>query len=112
MSEYLSCFECEDGVLHEVILPYEAVAGDGKTLTIPDVPLLVCDKCGSECLDSEAGRMIDAAREASGVKFRGRQECDDDHHAMMNRARIQQSLPEGYFQKLLEALEESKKYLD
>jgi YgiT-type zinc finger domain-containing protein len=64
------CFECDDGTLKVVRKPYETTGGEGKPLSVPDVPFLVCDTCGDELLDCNAQRIITEAREAAGVKYR------------------------------------------
>lgn len=66
----LACFECDDGTLKVVRKPYETTGGEGKPLSVPDVPFLVCDTCGDELLDNNANRIITEARIAAGVKYR------------------------------------------
>ena len=66
----LACFECDDGTLKVVRKSYETTGGEGKPLSVSDVPFLVCDTCGGELLDSNANRIIEEARKAAGVKYR------------------------------------------
>lgn len=64
------CFECENGILRTILLPYETTNGRGELLIVPAVPHEVCDKCGDICFQATASRMIEAARVATGVKYR------------------------------------------
>jgi YgiT-type zinc finger domain-containing protein len=60
----LECFECADGHYESINRVYEALLGDGNILTVPDIDVLTCAKCGDECLDSKNSIKIDKAQEA------------------------------------------------
>ena len=63
MDDKLPCFECRNGHFEIVRQTYVSQCKDGSFLTVPDIDVLTCVKCGSECLDSENSRKIDKARE-------------------------------------------------
>ena len=63
MNDKLPCFECQDGHYEPINQLYEATLPNENTLSIPDIDVLTCVKCGSECLDSENSKKIDNARE-------------------------------------------------
>ena len=63
MKEKLLCFDCLDGHYEPINRVYESSLPDGNTLSIPDIEILTCVKCGDECLDSENSKKIDKARE-------------------------------------------------
>lgn len=66
----IECFECERGHLVEKKVPWATTGGKGQLLIIPDVPVLLCDKCGIGYLGHEANEQITAARIADGVVYR------------------------------------------
>lgn len=64
MNDKLPCFECQDGHYKPVRQTYVcSYPLDGSFLTVPDIDILTCVKCGDECLDSENSKKIDKARE-------------------------------------------------
>lgn len=63
MNDKLPCFECQDGFVVPINQLFIAFLPDGKDLTVPDIDVLTCAKCGSECLDSENSKKIDKARD-------------------------------------------------
>ncbi|GAA5483852.1 type II TA system antitoxin MqsA family protein [Haloferula sargassicola] len=56
----IPCFECESGKLIPELTDYETEHPKLGKLTIPDVPVLVCDHCGDRVLGDEGNRRIDA----------------------------------------------------
>ena len=63
MDDKLPCFECRDGHYEPINQLFIAFLPDGKELTVPDIDVLTCVKCGAECLDSENSKKIEHARE-------------------------------------------------
>ena len=59
----LPCFECQDGHYEKVRQTFVSQCKDGSFLTVPDIDILTCDKCGGECFDTENSRKIDKARD-------------------------------------------------
>jgi putative zinc finger/helix-turn-helix YgiT family protein len=59
ISEIL-CPECEKGHLRPQVADYVATLSDGVKITVPKVPLEVCDYCGEIAVSLEASRQIDA----------------------------------------------------
>ena len=63
MNDKLSCFECQEGHYEPINQVFESSLPNGNTLSVPDIDILTCVKCGDECLDSNNSRKIDKARE-------------------------------------------------
>lgn len=59
----MQCFECKDGHYEPINQVYESSLSDGNTLSVSDIEVLTCVKCGDECLDSENSKKIDKTRE-------------------------------------------------
>lgn len=57
----LQCFEC-DGKYEEVRIDYNLDTPYGK-LQVPDVGVLVCNKCEDSCLDDDNTAKLDEAFE-------------------------------------------------
>ena len=55
------CFEC-DGQYEKITIDYESDTPYGK-LSVPDVVVLVCNKCEDECIDGTNSAKIDMAFE-------------------------------------------------
>jgi YgiT-type zinc finger domain-containing protein len=70
MNNKLPCFECQEGHYEPINQVYEALLSDGNILTVPDIDVLTCVKCGDECLDSKNSIKIDKAREAYRINKR------------------------------------------
>lgn len=62
MNNKLPCFECQDGYYEPVRQTYVSQLSDGSFLTVPDIDILTCVRCGDECFDSENSKKIDNAR--------------------------------------------------
>lgn len=62
MKDKLPCFECQDGHYKKVRQTFVSQCKDGSFLTVPDIDILTCVKCGDECFDSENSRKVDKAR--------------------------------------------------
>lgn len=58
-SQSLPCFEC-DGTLQRVLRPQKTQLPDFGEVTVPDVPVLTCPKCGDTVLGAEGSRYMDA----------------------------------------------------
>jgi Zn-dependent peptidase ImmA (M78 family)/transcriptional regulator with XRE-family HTH domain len=58
-SQPLPCFEC-DGTLQRVLRPQKTQLPDFGEVTVPDVPVLTCPKCGDTVLGAEGSRYMDA----------------------------------------------------
>jgi putative zinc finger/helix-turn-helix YgiT family protein len=58
-SKNLPCFEC-DGTLQRVLRSQKTQLPDFGEVTVPDVPLLTCPKCGDTVLGAEGSRYMDA----------------------------------------------------
>jgi Zn-dependent peptidase ImmA (M78 family)/transcriptional regulator with XRE-family HTH domain len=58
-SQTLPCFEC-DGTLQRVLRPQMTQLPDFGEVTVPDVPVLTCPKCGDTVLGAEGSRYMDA----------------------------------------------------
>lgn len=56
----IPCFECEKGNLLPTLRDYKAEIKGGKVLTVPDVPMLVCDQCGDAVTGDEGNACINA----------------------------------------------------
>jgi hypothetical protein len=65
------CFECDTGTQVKVLNTYVTVDGEGLPMVIHDVPHCICCSCTATAFDAEACRMIEAARRAAGVLYRG-----------------------------------------
>ena len=63
MKDKLHCFECQDGHYEKVHQTFVSQCKDGSFLTVPDIDILTCVKCGDECFDSENSKKIDKARD-------------------------------------------------
>jgi hypothetical protein len=66
MTNKLPCFMCKDGHYEPINQTYAALYQNRNTLdtlSVPDIDVLTCDKCGDECLDSENSKKIDKARD-------------------------------------------------
>ena len=64
MNDKLPCFECQEGHYEPINQVFESSLPNGNTLSVPDIDILTCVKCGNECLDSNNSRKIDKAQEA------------------------------------------------
>jgi len=58
-----TCFACGDGHYHEVVEDYRLDLPDGETLTVPQLLILRCDKCGEDTIPPESSRRIEMAVE-------------------------------------------------
>jgi len=67
----MQCFEC-DGEYEEVRIDYDLDSPYGK-LIVPDVGVLICNKCQDECLDNVNSKKIDEAME----KLKKAKQSDD-----------------------------------
>lgn len=56
----IPCFECDAGFLLPVLRDYTVEIRGGKTLTIPDVPMLECPECGDRVTGDEGNSYINA----------------------------------------------------
>lgn len=56
----IPCFECEKGTLVPTLRDYKTEVRGGKVLTIPDVPMLVCDQCSDTVTGDEGNSCINA----------------------------------------------------
>jgi YgiT-type zinc finger domain-containing protein len=50
----IPCWECEEGILIRMLEDYEVETKDGKTLKIPNTPLLKCPLCNDSVFDTDA----------------------------------------------------------
>ena len=55
------CPCCREGSLHSIKRDYLANVGESQKITIPDIAMEVCDRCGEEILPLESARAVDAA---------------------------------------------------
>lgn len=55
------CIDCNRGVCHEVIEPYEVQLPDSDGFIIPSLMMLRCDACGEISIPAASARAIDAA---------------------------------------------------
>jgi len=55
----MDCFEC-DGKYEKIVIQYELDTQYGK-LTVPDVEVESCNKCGDDIIGSESLEKIDEA---------------------------------------------------
>ncbi len=75
----------------------------------------ICPKCGAKLIidfDYAENPIIEFCSNSKcsyRVRLAPIQECDEDHHQMMNGARISQSLPEDYFKQILNSIKELEK---
>lgn len=56
----IPCFECEEGILVPTLEDYRVELPGRKVLTIPEVPMLVCEQCGDRVTGDEGNARIDA----------------------------------------------------
>lgn len=56
----IPCFECETGTLVPTVRDHAVEIQGGKKLTIPDVPMLVCNECGDTVTGDEGNAIINA----------------------------------------------------
>lgn len=66
----LRCFECCGGHYQIELRAYVTTNSKGELLVVPSIPHHVCDKCGDVILSGEACRMIEEARQKTGVVYR------------------------------------------
>ena len=52
------CFSCGGNYRQEAV-SYKLKAKNGKTVTIPDILVLICIKCGEETVPPDSGRKIE-----------------------------------------------------
>ncbi len=57
------CFECGEGHYVEVVEDYRRALPEDETLTVPELLILRCSKCGEESIPPESSRRIEAAVE-------------------------------------------------
>ena len=55
------CPCCGEGSLHTLKRDFNAAIGDGEKLTVPNIEMDVCDRCGEEILPLESAREVEAA---------------------------------------------------
>lgn len=56
----IPCFECEAGTLVPTLCDHKVEIPGRKALTIPDVPMLVCDRCGDKVTGDDGNACINA----------------------------------------------------
>ena len=54
------CFECDTGTYKEATVNYFSQLSAGRSCVTRDVVIQRCDTCGSEILDSQASKIIEA----------------------------------------------------
>ena len=55
------CFACGEGSYREVLVDYVLELPDGDTLTVPQLLILRCDKCGEDTIPPDSSRQIETA---------------------------------------------------
>lgn len=55
-----TCFECGAKAVRMVLEPFVTRTAEGLEITVPDVPLERCSKCGDVCIPAESAELIDA----------------------------------------------------
>ena len=55
------CPCCGEGSVRTLKRDYIAAIGEGQKLSVPNVEMEVCDKCGEEILSLESARLVDDA---------------------------------------------------
>ena len=63
--EGIPCFECETGIMRNVQETYRTHLRGQGDVTIPDVPMLKCDKCSDLVCGHEGMQIIDDRLEKS-----------------------------------------------
>jgi putative zinc finger/helix-turn-helix YgiT family protein len=58
--EGIPCFECEGGTLLPMLRDHRTEHPKLGVVTVPDVPMLSCESCGSTVIGDEGNRRIDA----------------------------------------------------
>lgn len=56
-----TCFECGEGKYQESLEDYRIELPNGKTVTLSEVLILQCDKCGERVIPPESSWRIDNA---------------------------------------------------
>lgn len=54
------CFECADGTLQPIVQDFKTTLPEGGEITVPDVPMHRCDRCGDLLLGDDGNRKIEA----------------------------------------------------